>query len=56
LPPASSGSKALRLPGSPNSPYSLEYFVLKRLHLKLIASAATLTALVAILEAGGKWH
>ena len=27
-----------------------------RLQLKLIASAATLTALVAILEAGGKWH
>ncbi len=30
--------------------------MLKHLHLKLIASASTLTALVAILEAGGKWH
>lgn len=30
--------------------------MIKRLHLKLIASAGTLTALVAILEAGGKWH
>lgn len=30
--------------------------MLKRLNLKLLASAGTITALVAILEAGGKWH
>ena len=28
----------------------------KRMHLKLITTAGALTALVAILEAGGKWN
>jgi len=28
----------------------------KRLNVKLITSASTITALVAILEAGRKWH
>ena len=30
--------------------------MLKRMHIKVLASAATLAALVAIIEAGGKWH
>lgn len=30
--------------------------MINRMHLKLLTSAATVTALVAILEAGGKWH
>lgn len=30
--------------------------MLKRLNLKLLASTGTLAALVAILDAGGKWH
>lgn len=36
-------------------PHHQENLMLKRLHLKVIASAGTLTALVVILEAGGKW-
>jgi hypothetical protein len=35
---------------------TLEFSMLKHVQLKLVASIGTVTALVAILEAGGKWH
>lgn len=35
---------------------TLEFPMLKHVQLKLVASVGTVTALVAILEAGGKWH
>jgi hypothetical protein len=46
------GNLTLSFPFGP----TLEFPMLKHLHLKLFASAGLVTALVAVLEAGGKWH